>query len=412
VAAIAPGSAASRTDVLVGDVLIAIEGKPVLAESAPELEVVTAGPKGSAVKLTFERRRLDGTLATLDRSVRRERPGESTGVPSGFMLDSTTGYVRITSFIPGSVADDLRKTIGRLESSGMRQLVLDLRDNGGGRIDQAALAAGEFLPKGSIVYTTEGRKADLTDTGRVSRSFWKSERRYPVVILVNEGTASASELLAGALQDHDRAIVVGRPTFGKALVMRGFPMTDGSVVVLVVGQLRTPCGRIVQRQYREITRRDYFRLAAADRDTAGRSSCKTDAGRTVYGGGGIYPDVRLEFPAGPPDWASRILGEDLPLTWAGGWVTSNGAMLTTMDDLAKTVLPAGAIADFRALATARGIVIPNDEDKRLQQILLETVAFVKFGEAGVYRLAPRFDREIVEAVKALSRPELLRSPKQ
>jgi carboxyl-terminal processing protease len=185
------------------------------------------------------------------------------------------------------------------------------------------------------------------------------------------------------------------------------------VVVLVMGQLRTPCGRIVQRQYREITRRDYFRLAAADRDTAGRPSCKTDAGRVVYGGGGIYPDVRLERQPGPPAWASKILSEDLPLTWAGGWVTSNAAKLTTADDFAKNVtLPPDAVADFRALAAKHGAVIPPEEDARLQQLLLETVAFVKFGEAGPYRLAPRFDPEIAAAIKALSRAELLASPKR
>ena len=412
VASVAPGSAASRADILVGDALIAIEGKPVLAESAPELEVATAGPKGSKVRLTFERRLLDGTLASMDRDVKRESASDATGVPAAFMLDSTTGYVRITTFVPANVADDLRKAIGKLESSGMRQLVLDLRDNGGGRIDQAAFAAGEFLPKGAIVYTTEGRKAEVTDTGRVSRSFWKSERRYPMVLLVNAGTASASELLAGALQDHDRAIVVGQPTFGKALVMRGFPMTDGSVIVLVMGQLRTPCGRIVQRQYRDITRRDYYRLAAADRDTAGRPTCKTDAGRVVYGGGGIYPDIRLERPAGPPVWGSRLIAEDMLLPWAGGWITANASSLTTAENFAKSLpLSKEAVADFRRLAAARRIDIPLDADYELQRLLLETIAFVKFGEDGVYRVTARFDKEIAEAITALGRLDLL-SPKR
>jgi carboxyl-terminal processing protease len=365
------------------------------------------------VRLTLERRRLDGTLASLDREVKRESPSEATAVPSAFMLDSTTGYIRITTFVPGSVDDDLRKAIGKLESSGMKRLVLDLRDNGGGRIDQAALVAGEFLPKGAIVYTTEGRKADVVDTGRVSRSFWKSERSYPLALLVNDGTASASELLAGALQDHDRAVIVGQPTFGKALVMRGFPMTDGSVVVLVMGQLRTPCGRIVQRQYREITRRDYYRLASADRDTAGRPSCKTDAGRTAYGGGGIFPDVRLDRPSGPPVWGSRLVAEDLPVAWAGGWITANAASLTSAENFAKSAaLSPEALTDFRTLASSRGIVIPADADEMLRRLLIETIAFVKFGEDGVYRVEARFDKEIAEAVKALSRPELLGPPKR
>ena len=138
----------------------------------------------------------------------------------------------------------------------MQRLILDLRDNGGGNVAEAAHVAGEFLPRGSIIYTSEGRKPEIADTGRVDRSRWSTERRYPMLVLVNAGTASASELVAGALQDHDRALIIGRPTFGKSLLMRGFPMADGSILELVIGHVRTPCGRVVQRQYRAITRRD------------------------------------------------------------------------------------------------------------------------------------------------------------
>src|SRR3982750_4039019 len=124
--------------------------------------------------------------------------------------------------------------------------------------------------------------------------------------MVNGGTASASELVAGALQDHDRALIVGRPTFGKALLMGGFPLSDGSLIYLVIRPVKTPCGRIVQREYADISPREYYRLARADRDTAGRPSCRTDHGRTVYGGGGIYPDL-LQEEFTPPGWLSKLL---------------------------------------------------------------------------------------------------------
>src|SRR5581483_10808099 len=177
------------------------------------------------------------------------------------------------------VADDLHAALGRLESSGMRRLVLDLRGNGGGRVDEAKRIAGEFLPRGAVLYTAAGRKADVTDTGRVQRSFWRSERRYPIVVLVDNGTASAAELVAGALQDHDRALIVGRTTFGKSLLMRMFPLTDGSLMSLVVGVLRTPCGRAIQREYHSESRRAYY-LEAGQTPNSDRPSCKTDAGRT------------------------------------------------------------------------------------------------------------------------------------
>jgi carboxyl-terminal processing protease len=310
------------------------------------------------------------------------------------------GYIRISSFMNEKVADDLHDDLGRLEGKGMQRLIIDLRDNGGGSVAEAAHVAGEFLPKGTIVYTAEGRKAAETDTGRVSRSFWRKERKYPIVLLVNSGTASASELVAGALQDHDRALIVGHTTFGKSLLMRGFPMADGSLIELVVGHVRTPCGRIVQRQYHGVTMRDYYRLAGADRDTASRPSCKTDGGRTVYGGGGIYPDVR--FPDAPmaPTWLARVGEDDLLLKWTGGWVTANAASLSSLDAFAaKPVIPLAAVSDFRSFAARDGIVIPADaeSDAMLQRVLVRTVAGTKWGDEGYYRLAAITSPEVAAA---------------
>ena len=325
VISVAPGTQAARLDILPGDELVAVDGKPVPWESAMELEVALAGAKNSTVRLTFERRRLDGSRVLLDREVKRERAGEESAVVAAFLLDPTTGYVRLTTFDSDKAADDLHDALSLLEQSGMKRLVLDLRDNGGGLVDQAAKVAGEFLPKGAIVYTQQGRKAEVSDTGRVGRSFWSREKRYPIVVMVNDGTASAAELVAGALQDHDRALIVGRPSFGKSLLMQGFPLTDGSIVMLVVGHVRTPCGRVVQRRYHGISRREYYRLAGADRDTVGRPSCKTTSGRVVYGGGGIYPDVLLPEGDPIPLWLSRVYEDMLELKWIAGHVTAAGA---------------------------------------------------------------------------------------
>ena len=410
VAAVAPGTAAAHQDILPGDELVSVDGKPVTAESADELGVMLSGEKNSTTTLSLERLRADGTLARVDRIVKREKVGEATAVPSVFMLDpaAAIGYVRITSFMNEKVADDLHDALGKLEGKGMKQLILDLRDNGGGSVAEAAHVAGEFLPKGTIVYTSEGRKAAETDTGRVSRSFWRSERHYPIVLLVNAGTASASELVAGALQDHDRALIVGHTTFGKSLLMRGFPMADGSIIELVVGHVRTPCGRIVQRQYRGVSLHDYYRLAGADRDTANRPSCKTDGGRTVYGGGGIYPDIRLADAPEAPGWLARASEDDLLLKWTGAWVTANAPALTSLDALAAApTLPAAAVADFRAFAAKDGITIPTgaDTDAMLQRVLVRTVAATKWGDEGYYRLAAVTSGEVAAARGAFGRAQ-------
>jgi len=258
-----------------------------------------------------------------------------------------------------------------------------------------------------VVYTADGRKPEITDTGRVKRSFWGSERRYPIVVMVNAGTASASELVAGALQDHDRAIIAGRPTFGKSLLMRGFPMSDGSVLVLVVGHVRTPCGRIVQRQYRSISRREYYRLARAERDTTGRPACRTDAGRTVYGGGGIYPDVPLSDRPPQPRWAGRIDEQQLPMTWSGGYVDAHASTLTSLDAFAGATLPSAVLADFRAFSSKQGVVIPADGDAQLQDILLQNIAYARWGSEGAYRVVAQRDRAVREATIAFERASAL-----
>ncbi|MGH7700925.1 MAG: S41 family peptidase [Gemmatimonadales bacterium] len=408
VVSVAPGSAAGKLDVLPGDELVAVDSQSVSAESAEELEIMLAGRKGLTVRLSLQRRRLDGSLVTLDRTVKRERVEETTAVPAAFLLDRETGYIRVTTFANEKAADDLHDAVGRLEKRGMGRLVLDLRDNGGGSLKQAAKVAGEFLPAGAVVYTAQYRKKakDDKDTVRVGRSFWSfsGEKRQPLVVLINSGTASAAELVAGALQDHDRALIVGQASFGKALLMRGFPMADGSVMVLVVGHIRTPCGRVIQREYRGVTRRDYFRLARAERDTAGRPSCRTAGGRTVYGGGGIYPDIVLPHADPAPLWLARVREDDLPLKWIGGYVTAAGASLPSLDSLAaRPALPASALADFRTFARAQGIEIPPTADERLQQVLVRAVALAKWGEEGYYRLAAVLDPAVTAAAKRFNR---------
>ena len=415
VASVSPGSAAARQDILPGDVLVAVDGQPVRAESPFELAIALSGAKNSTARLRFERERSDGSLVELERVVKRERVEEDTAVPAAFMLDAQTGYVRVTTFANEKAAEDLHAALGTLERAGMQRLVLDLRANGGGMVNEAARVASEFLPAGAVIYSSEGRKAEISKTVRVSHSFLRPDGRvYPLLVLVDEGTASASEIVAGALQDHDRALIVGRPTFGKSLLMQGFPMTDGSAIVLVIGHVNTPCGRVIQRQYRGIGRREYYRLAHAARDTVGRPSCRTDRGRTVYGGGGIYPDVVLAEPRGAPLWLARLHEQDVVTRWINTWLAAHADALGTVESLsASPVLPAGALADFRAFAARQGLPAPDgaDVDARLQRELVTALAGTKWGPAGYYRVEAVLDPQVKEAVAQFARAgELLRAP--
>lgn len=412
VASVGPGTHAARQDIAVGDELIAIDGAPVVAESEDELNLTLAGTKGSTVILRLHRRRLDGTTVVLERSVKREYADDTSAIPTAVMLDSVTGYVRITTFDNRRVDEDMRSAIGRLEREGMKRLILDLRDNGGGLVDEAAGVAGEFLPRGAVVYTTEGKRESLKKTHKVPRSFWRRERSLPLVVLVNRGSASASELLAGALQDHDRALVVGRPTFGKALLMQALPLTDGSLMMLVIGHVRTPCGRIVQRQYRGVRYADYVRDAAFERDTAGRPSCRTKAGRVLYGGGGIYPDIVLDNPPATPVWLARLHERELPTSWAAAYLAQTRAPDQLPAYLDGSVLPKNAPADFRAYARAREAEVPDgaDADTLLRRELAAALARARIGEGAYYRVILEDDPWMRHAIAAFERAALLRGP--
>jgi carboxyl-terminal processing protease len=413
VVSVAPGSHAVSLDILPGDELIAADARPIAAASVTELDLALAGAKNSNVALTFRRRRSDGSVARLERSVRRERVDDASAVPVATMLANNTGYVRVTTFLGEKTADDLHAALETLEGKRMARLVLDLRGNGGGRIDEATRIAGEFLPRGQIVYTASGRKADVTDTGRVKRSFFSSEREYPIALLVDEGTASASELVAGALQDHDRAIVVGHTTFGKSLLMRTFPLTDGSLMTLVVGRVKTPCGRVVQRDYHGLSRREYYMEAGESPGMPDRPSCKTEHGRTVYGGGGIVPDVALDETL-VPLWRIRLGERALALTWANGYVDRKGATLSTVENLATAPLDAATLAEFRGYASQNGVVVPEDAESsaKLATYLAQEIAFVKFGESGFYTFTALTDPEVAAAIKAFDRSaELLNQPR-
>ncbi len=195
--------------------------------------------------------------------------------------------------------------------------------------------------------------------------------------------------------------------------MRGFPLPDGSVFVMVVGHLKTPCGRVIQRQYRSVTRHDYYRLAGAERDTVGRPSCRTDGGRTVYGGGGIYPDIMLGERSPAPVWLARVHEEALPLKWTPGFLDAHGASLGSLDALAGAPrLPDGALASFRAFAAEQRVTIPDgaDADRLLERALLLWVADTKWGEPGLYRLRAVLDSDVKAAVAAFAKAQEILAP--
>src|SRR5687768_7992450 len=208
------------------------------------------------------------------------------------------------------------------------------------------------------------------------------------------------------MQDHDRALIVGRPTFGQALLMQGMPLTDGSLMMLVIGQVKTPCGRVVQRQYRGVRQADYYRGAMADRDTVGRPSCRTASGRTVYGGGGIYPDIVLDDPAPTPVWLTRLNERELLLKWVGTRISDPAGAPSTIEPyLDGSAVSAAVLAQFRSFIRSNGGEVPDgaEADRHLARALGPMLAQARLGEGAYYRVMLRDDPWVQASVQAFER---------
>jgi carboxyl-terminal processing protease len=284
------GSPAYRAGLRFGDRIVAVDGVKMSGKSSLEVRDKIRGPRGSVVKLTLERA-ADKHVETVE--ITRDAVPQPS-IPDAYMLKPGVGYVDMTRGFNYSTTDELEYALQGLHARGANSLVLDLRNNPGGFLDQAIHVAEVFLPYGQLILTQKGRNG-LRDNTYESRN--RSADPIPLVILVNENTASASEIVAGAMQDHDRALIVGETSFGKGLVQSIIPLDYGAGLTLTSAKYYTPSGRLIQRDYADSSLYDYYTHGGSKRlDQKSDDSRpvgpekKTDTGRSVYGGGGIAPD--------------------------------------------------------------------------------------------------------------------------
>ena len=310
--------------ILPGDMLVRVDGEKVSGVGMVADSVVARlrGPRGSSVTVEVERAKGKGEKFTIHRGVIDHKT-----LPCSTMLDDTTGYILLTSFA-STTHNEFRSALRLLKRQGMRHLVLDLRGNGGGSLQSAVGVAGELLPTGSLIVYTQGAHSRRHDVRARSGGLFTDGR---VTVMIDESSASASEVVSGALQDNDRATVVGRRSFGKGLVQTEFELRDGSSVLLTTARYYTPSGRCIQRSYDEGS--DAYRqdvnnrykngeLVSADSiHFADSLKYKTAHGRTVYGGGGIMPDIFVPMDTMRlSDYFISLRGKGLlnsfPLQWA------------------------------------------------------------------------------------------------
>ena len=293
VAATFQNAPASRAGLRFGDRIDAVDGVPMHAKSSAEVRDKIRGPRGSHVKVTLTRAN-SGKVETVE-IVRDAVPQPS--VPDAYMIRPGVGYVDMTRGFNYDTAEGLQAALDFLHARGMNSLVLDLRNNPGGFLEQAIHVAETFLPAGQLILSQKGRNG-MNDHTYDSRN--PDPDRTPLVILVNDYTASASEIVAGAMQDHDRAMIVGQTSFGKGLVQSIIPLEYGAGLTLTSAKYYTPSGRLIQRDYSDgnfynyIYRGGTLRENKDDQTKPAGPASHTDTGRPVYGGGGITPDEMIK----------------------------------------------------------------------------------------------------------------------
>ena len=279
VTSVVKNSPAQNAGIRVGDRIAKIAGTRIASIDNKSLERLLGGPQDKIVTVVIERP--DATRQTLD-LVKRQII-DST-IPVYFKIKEDVGYIKL-SYFAERTPNELDDALSHLKANGMRQLVLDLRDNTGGTFDAAVAVADRFIAAGKMIVFTKGRAPQTSQQFIAAMS---GDVQTPMIVLVNEATASDAEIVSGALQDWDRALIVGRRTFGKALVQTEYPFQDESVLLLTTARYYTPLGRLIQKQYSE------NELAPADSKPQKATSYKTPKGRIVYGGGGIQPDIALK----------------------------------------------------------------------------------------------------------------------
>jgi carboxyl-terminal processing protease len=346
------GSPAYQKGLRRGDVIARIEGQDTKGWTSDQAVRQLRGPRGTPVRIAIQR---SGYERLIDLEVLRDEIHIPT-VRAAFMLDPGTGYVLLSDFGENS-DDEMGRALATLRDQGMRRLVLDLRNNPGGALDQAIKISNRFLPRGDLIVYTRGRVANSDQDYRATQQ--SDYLDLPMVTLVNRNSASASEIVSGALQDHDRSLIVGETTFGKALVQSVYRVSEGAGVAVTTARYYTPSGRLIQRPW-DGSFDEYLTYTLREQDAAKTHKPEdlkyTDGGRRVYSGGGVEPDRRFDGPTegfNPTRFGRTIAARNLFDTFAQRFTRTGDRRITAspmgqLRELSETFTVTDAmVAEFR-----------------------------------------------------------------
>ena len=417
VLSVIPQGPSDKAGVRPGDRVMRIDNREVAGKGIKQDSMVKMmrGPRGSKVKLSVKRASLDDLV---DITITRAAI-EVHSVTAAFMLDRDAGigYIRLSQFSRTSYSE-ICNALERLKNEGMKSIIVDLRGNGGGFLDQVVKILNEFLDRGKLLVYTEDRH------GRRVNEFSDGTGRYTdtnIAVLVDELSASSSEILAGAIQDNDRGLVIGRRTFGKGLVQAQLPFSDGSAMRLTVARYYTPSGRSIQRPYTNgdemsyrmdlVNRINHHELFSKDSIRFDENmKFKTIAGRTVYGGGGIMPDIFIPVDTTKvSDFYNEVWDKNILYRYTLEFADNNRSKLDgvkSIEELDKVLAESELMTEFLKYAE-RGGVTPTKEDLRKSQEVIMTQIRAYIGrnalsdESGYYYNIYPIDDVMQRAVKEL-----------
>ena len=415
---IVPAGPSDIAGILPGDCIVKIDGQPTadIKKTPGEVYKLLSGPDGSKVTLSVQRH---GYPKVLDLTVTRNRIIKKT-LDSYYMLDKSTGYVKVNQF-ERNTHQEFVEALTQLQAQGAKRYMIDVRGNGGGYMEIAVLMANEFLKAGQPIVTTRGRHKQYNHS---YKSDGKGQfQNVELAVLIDEYSASASEIFAGALQDNDRALVVGRRSFGKGLVQNDFMFPDSSFLRLAVARYYTPSGRCIQKNYKyedasyyddELLERlkhgEFFNKDSIRIDK--NQAFATLHGRTVYGGGGIIPDIFVaRDTAGITNYYIDVENAGLLQRFAFTYCEQNRTTLKQMSDykqfLRTTPIDNSLIEEFADFAAEGGVAprwyyINKSRDLILTKIKA-IIAHDIFGPEGYSYIVNRNDNTVQTALKALNR---------
>ena len=422
-----PGGPSEKAGLWSGDRIVAVDDSSAIGYTQSDVERSLKGPRGTRVDVTVIR---PGYEKPLNFTIIRDKIPLHT-VDASYMIDDKTGYIKLQRFARTTYREFMTAS-RELMQAGMKRMVLDLRNNAGGFMDMAVRISDEFIDGKKLIVSARSRHTDYNAENRAQVKGLLED--MPVIVLVNEQSASASEIVAGALQDHDRALIVGRRTFGKGLVQKQFPFEDGSVLRMTISRYYTPSGRFIQTPYENGSREDYYKSKVEQRRSEAVLSLNeiidqvpdslkysTDGGRTVIGGGGILPDYIMRRDT-VSQFIQTVLGNSHDIEFIRRWIEQNSESFhqtwdARVDDYVEQFhIDDATYASFEAYLNENDVIISDaapadtsvthftraeaDQDRAWMKNLLKArIATRMFGQSAWYPIRHEYDDTLSEAMK-------------